>query len=163
VLRRDRHWLGLGVCLDLAAPRSPPRRGLRPPPAAPPPPPPPHPPPPPPPPPLPPPRRARAPPRAPPAAPAPAPPPPPPPPAPPPEVRDARDPASAVAARGSSVWARRLLQDHDVQRQVGHRPLEPRVLLLQLLQPLGFPGLHPAVLVPPALERLLAHLQSLAD
>ena len=40
--------------------------------------------------------------------------------------------------------------------------LQPLVLLLQVLQPLGLFGLHPAVLGSPAVERLFADLQALA-
>jgi len=41
--------------------------------------------------------------------------------------------------------------------------LEPGVLLLQLSQPPGFLGLHPAVLLPPAVVGRLRHLDDAAD
>jgi hypothetical protein len=48
-------------------------------------------------------------------------------------------------------------------RFVDQRSVQPLVLLFQFLQPLGLLGLHAAVLVPPAVKCLLAHLQGLAD
>src|SRR5205823_7246602 len=41
--------------------------------------------------------------------------------------------------------------------------LQARVLALELLEPLGVVGLHPAVLVAPAVIRVLADLQGLGD
>jgi hypothetical protein len=46
---------------------------------------------------------------------------------------------------------------------VGDQALECDVLLLELLQPLGVVGLHPAVLVAPAVEGDLGDLQGLRD
>ena len=40
---------------------------------------------------------------------------------------------------------------------------EPGVLLLQLSQTPGFLGLHPAVMLPPAVIRRLRHLDQAAD
>ena len=56
-----------------------------------------------------------------------------------------------------------LLEHRVVQRQVRHQLLEPGVFELELLEPLGFAGLHAAVLVPPAVEGGFADLQLLAD
>ena len=49
------------------------------------------------------------------------------------------------------------------QRLIGDDALELRVLALELLQALGVVGLHPAVLVAPAVIRRLRDLQGLAD
>ncbi|NQW46784.1 MAG: hypothetical protein HQ464_03335 [Planctomycetes bacterium] len=49
----------------------------------------------------------------------------------------------------------------DLHRLVGNELLEPPVPIPQVLQPLGFLALHPAVLGPRALERRLASLQDL--
>ena len=46
-----------------------------------------------------------------------------------------------------------------VQRLIGHQPLQPRVLLLQLLEPLRLIQPQAAVLPPPAGVRLLTHAQ----
>jgi hypothetical protein len=54
-----------------------------------------------------------------------------------------------------------LLVGADVERLVGHDLLELAVLALQLLEPLDVVGLHPAVLVAPAVQGLLGDLQRL--
>ena len=68
-------------------------------------------------------------------------------------------PRTASVARGSKVSLGRLLQDQIVQRQICHRPLQPLVLLLELLQPLRLARLHPSVLPSPPVVRLLTHAQ----
>jgi transposase len=60
----------------------------------------------------------------------------------------------------SQVIQRRL-EDVVVQVRIGQQLLEPGVLLLQLLEPLGLAGLHPPVLLTPAVVRRLAHAQRL--
>jgi hypothetical protein len=54
---------------------------------------------------------------------------------------------------------RHLLQRVDVERLIGHDPLQPLVLTLQLPQALGIVGLHRAVLVAPPVIRVLADLE----
>jgi hypothetical protein len=56
-----------------------------------------------------------------------------------------------------------LLEHLLVQGQLGDQALEPGVLGLQVLEPLGLVGLQAAVLVPPAVEGLLADAEALAD
>lgn len=58
---------------------------------------------------------------------------------------------------GLKVSLCRLREDQLVKGQVGHRPTQPLVLLLQLLQQLQLIGLHPAVLTLPAVVRHLRH------
>jgi len=65
-------------------------------------------------------------------------------------------------APGLEVSPRGFFQNLLVQRQVRHRFLQPSVLDLKLLQMLGLVGFHPAVLIPPAVERRLGNLQGLA-
>jgi hypothetical protein len=65
------------------------------------------------------------------------------------------------AAPGSVVSLQRIFEDLLVQLRLGQQLLQPFVLCLQFLQPLRLFGVHPPVLVPPAVERLLADLQSL--
>src|SRR5215211_6006811 len=72
-------------------------------------------------------------------------------------------PRPCGAAPGSEVSLGQLLEHVDVQRLVGDQPLEPGVLGLQLLEPLGRTGLHPAVLGPPAVPGRLADLQRPQD
>ena len=48
------------------------------------------------------------------------------------------------------------LSDEEFKELVGHDPLEPRVLLLELLEPLGLVDVHHAELLAPAVEGLLA-------
>src|SRR4029453_11584368 len=88
-----------------------------------------------------------------------------------PDTRDAQIPRSAPAgpprpcgaAPGSEVSLGQLLEHVDVQRLVGHQPLEPGVLGLQLPQPLGLTRLHPAVLAAPAVPGRLGDLQRPQD
>ena len=54
-----------------------------------------------------------------------------------------------------------LLERVDLEFLVGDDPLQPRVLALQLAQPFGVVGLHPAVLVAPAVVGLLRDLDLL--
>src|SRR5271169_113564 len=56
-------------------------------------------------------------------------------------------------ARGLEVSPGSLLQNELVQRQVGHRPAEAAILLLEFLQPPDLIGLQPAVLLPPTIIR----------
>jgi len=51
----------------------------------------------------------------------------------------------------------------DLELLVGDQALQGGVLALELLQPLGVVGLHPAVLVAPAMEGDLGDLQGLRD
>ena len=62
-------------------------------------------------------------------------------------------------ARGTSVWAGRLLEDQHVQRLIRNQLLQPRVLLLELLKLLGHLRIHAAVFRPPAVVCLLADPQ----
>ena len=63
---------------------------------------------------------------------------------------------TAVAARGSEVSPGCLLKDELVECQVGDRPTEPQVLLLQILPPTSLVGLQPALLLAPAIAGLFA-------
>ena len=56
-----------------------------------------------------------------------------------------------------------LFQDHVIERLVGHQLLQLRVFLLERLQALRLVETHPAVLLPPAVVRLLTDPQLLAD
>ncbi len=60
---------------------------------------------------------------------------------------------------GSEVSPVHLLQHVDVEGLVGHDPLQPGVLALELLEALGVVGLHAAVLVAPAMEGRLGDLE----
>lgn len=51
-----------------------------------------------------------------------------------------------------------MLEHLVVEGQIGDQLLEPPVLVLQSLQPLGLLGLRPAVLVPPAVVGRFADL-----
>src|SRR3546814_10393136 len=53
---------------------------------------------------------------------------------------------------GLAFYPEADLQSLDVQVCLGQQPLEPGVLGLQLLQPLGVFGVHAAILGPPAVE-----------
>ena len=55
------------------------------------------------------------------------------------------------------------MQDHVIERLVGHQLLELRVFLLERLQALRLVETAPAVLLPPAGGRLLTDPQLLAD
>lgn len=68
-------------------------------------------------------------------------------------------PRPAAGGLGLGVSPGGLLQDQLIQRQVGDRPPQAGVLLLQLLQPLGLIHLQPVVLLPPAVVGLLSHPQ----
>ncbi len=72
-----------------------------------------------------------------------------------PPARRSRD-APVVRAIQLSQKLEPLLENLVVGGEVRDRPLEPNVLDLKLLQSVGFPGLHAAVLVLPAIERGLA-------
>src|SRR3546814_12746254 len=72
-----------------------------------------------------------------------------------PPVRHAHDRCSAAGAQGSEVSTSRLLQDQLVERQVGDRPPEPKILLLQILHAPRMVGLQTAILLAPAIIGLL--------
>ena len=67
-----------------------------------------------------------------------------------------------VDRRSLEVSLGGLGQNLFAQRQIGDSTWQTLVLLLQLLQPLELIGLHPAILLAPAIERHLAHA-NLAD
>src|SRR5262249_35586690 len=69
----------------------------------------------------------------------------------------------AGAAGRSPLFLGDLLEQLLVQGQVGDQALEPGVLGLQLLEPLGLVLLEAAVLVAPAVQGLLANAEALAD
>src|SRR5262249_10700512 len=69
----------------------------------------------------------------------------------------------AAARRRSPLFLGDLLEHPLVQGQLGDEALQPGVLGLQLLKPLGLVGLEAAVLVPPPVQGLLAHAEALAD
>ena len=64
---------------------------------------------------------------------------------------------------GLSSFPRALFADRVVQGRVGHQLLQSQVLLLECLQPLGRVQPQAAVRLPPAVARLLADTQLLAD
>src|SRR3546814_14955689 len=68
---------------------------------------------------------------------------------------DLHDRCSAAGAQGSEVSPSRLLQDQLVERQVGDRPPEPKILLLQILHAPRLVGLQTAILLAPAIIGLL--------
>ena len=80
-------------------------------------------------------------------------------------ARGARRPGACLGRRACSMRTRRraglgdsrdgLLQDQLVQREVGHRPAQPRVLGFQLLRTPDLLGLEPTELLPPA---VIGHL-----
>ena len=72
-------------------------------------------------------------------------------------------PPSDADARGISVWAGGLLEDQHVQSLIRYQPLQPRVLLLELLKLLRHRRIHATELRSPAVVRLLADPQPSAD
>ena len=72
-------------------------------------------------------------------------------------------PPSDADARGISVWAGGLLEDQHVQSLIRYQPLQPRVLLLELLKLLRHLRIHATELRSPAVVRLLADPQPSAD
>lgn len=52
-----------------------------------------------------------------------------------------------------------MLEHLIVERQVCNELLEPPVLVLKVLEPLGLFGLHAALLIPLAVQRCLAHFE----
>lgn len=62
---------------------------------------------------------------------------------------------------GLEVSPVQLLEHVNIQGLVGNDPLEPGVLLLQLLRPLGVIGLHAAVLVSPPVVGVFGDFQAL--
>ena len=58
------------------------------------------------------------------------------------------------AARGLEVSLRHIPQNLLLQGKFSHQPFEPRVLLLEFLQPLRLAHLQPSLLLPPAIVRL---------
>ena len=61
------------------------------------------------------------------------------------------------------MWVRRIFQYHVVQRQVGDDLLQPDVLPLQLLETAGLVEVQAAVLLAPAVVRLLADAELLGN
>ena len=80
-----------------------------------------------------------------------------------PRAADVHAPHNVVGARGSEVSLGRFLQDQLVQCQVRHCSLQAPVLALELLQAPCLAHLHPAVLPPPPVVRLLGDAQLPAD
>ena len=70
--------------------------------------------------------------------------------------------AIRAARRGLEVSLGTSLQDLVGDCQVDHRPPQPRVFTLHLLEPLGLPDLNAPVLLPPALIGLFGDLQRFA-
>src|SRR5690606_33208913 len=64
---------------------------------------------------------------------------------------------------GSPLFSNDLLEHLLIQRQIRHHTLQALVLLLERFEPLGLGSLHPAVLLLPAIERLLADVVPPAD
>src|SRR5262249_4850013 len=69
----------------------------------------------------------------------------------------------AGAGGRSPLFFGDLLEHLLVQGQLGNEALEAGVLGLQLLEPLGLVGLHPPILVAPAVQGRLADTELLAD
>src|SRR5262249_14970716 len=67
------------------------------------------------------------------------------------------------ASPGSEVSRGGLLEDGLVQLRLGQQPLQPRVLLLQVLEAAGLVELQAAVLLAPAIVRGLGDGEVLAD
>src|SRR5690606_39562374 len=59
--------------------------------------------------------------------------------------------------RGLKSQLRRLLQDRLVQREVRDKPLQPRVLSLQILHPPRLIDLQAAIFLAPPIKRLLRY------
>src|SRR6516162_8661671 len=68
-----------------------------------------------------------------------------------------------VGVQGSSVSPERLFENRLIELRFGEQLLEAAILFFQLSESLCLLGLHAAVLVPPAMEGLLADFQRLAD
>jgi hypothetical protein len=62
-----------------------------------------------------------------------------------------------VCVKGSELSLDDFLQDLVVEGQVGDRPAQPRILLLDLLHPFGLANLQPAILLAPPVVGLLRH------
>ena len=73
----------------------------------------------------------------------------------------ASPPAGAVA--GSEVSRGHLFENRVVERLVGHEFLQAGIFALELLQPLRLVQAETAVLLPPAVVRLLADAELLTD
>jgi hypothetical protein len=65
------------------------------------------------------------------------------------EVESGRAQRTPACGKGLVFSPESFLQDQLVERQFGHRPLEPAVLLLQFLEALGLVELQTAALGPP--------------
>jgi hypothetical protein len=76
--------------------------------------------------------------------------------------RPARTRPARGAGRESDFFSEHVLQDRLAQAQVGHEPLQFRILVLELLQPTNFRDAHRPEILPP-LERLLRHAELAAD
>jgi hypothetical protein len=61
----------------------------------------------------------------------------------------------SASVTGSEVFPGRLLENRIVQSQIRHQPLEPPVLLLQLLEPSGLLHPYPSVFPPSSVVGLL--------
>jgi hypothetical protein len=60
-----------------------------------------------------------------------------------------------AAPRSSSLVSQEILQHLEVERLIRHDPLQPPVLVFQLLQAPGLRSIQPSVLLPPPIERCL--------
>src|SRR5713226_1447368 len=79
-----------------------------------------------------------------------------------PRTSRGRAPPRTDVAQGLEVSLRNILQDLFVQCQLRDQPLQLAILPLQFLQSLRLVHLQPAVLLPPAVERLHCDLRFLA-
>src|SRR5437868_6219458 len=70
---------------------------------------------------------------------------------------------TSASGKGLVFSPEGFLQDQLVERQLGHRPLEPAVLLLHFLEALGLVELQTAVLAPPAIIALLRDAEASTD
>ena len=64
---------------------------------------------------------------------------------------------------GAEVSRCDVPQHRVAPRLIGHQPLQPTVLALQLFQPLGLVDPQPPVLPPPAVIRWLGHAEAARD
>ena len=58
--------------------------------------------------------------------------------------------------KGSELSLDDFLKDLVVEGQIGDRPAKPRILLLDLLHPLGLANLQPAILLAPPVVSLFS-------
>jgi hypothetical protein len=76
-----------------------------------------------------------------------------------PKVHCKRARPPGVDAPDLEISPVRLLQDRYVQLLISDQLLQPRVLLLELLEPLGLLDIQTSVLLAPAIVRVLAHIE----